>query len=207
MHKDTGQTPLDVTLAILAGGRARRLNGIAKGLLLRDGQPLLGHLLALGPRFAETFLVTSDPKPYQRFGVRSVSDVVPNRGAPGGVHAALVHARTPWVLVVAADMPFVTAEVVELLLAGRTDAVDAIGFEANGRLEPLLACYRAQLAPAWGAALDKNPSFPELWQTVRTRLLPQQALQRVDPHCRAVLSVNTPEEAAAHGIALPATAR
>jgi molybdenum cofactor guanylyltransferase len=197
----------DVSLAILAGGRARRLGGIPKGLLLREGRPLLSHLLRLAPRFADTFLVTSDPGPYLAFGVRSVADVVPGRGAPGGVHAALAHAHTPWVLVVAADMPFVTTAVVDSLLAECNEGVEAVGFEVQGRLEPLLACYRSTLAPAWRKALDAHPSFPDLWRTVRARLLPHEALAQVDAGCRAVLSVNTPEEARSLSIELPATAR
>jgi molybdopterin-guanine dinucleotide biosynthesis protein A len=193
----------DVSLAILAGGRARRLGGIAKGLLRWQGRTLLEHLLSLSPRFAETFLVTADPAPYVSFGVRSVPDVVPGRGAPGGVHAALVHAPTPWVLVVAADMPFITLPVLELLLAECTEAVEAVGFEVAGRLEPLLACYRSALAPRWAVALEAHPSFPEVWQTLRARLLLEEALAEVDPGCRAVRSVNTPEEAKSLSIEMP----
>ncbi|MGO8969735.1 MAG: molybdenum cofactor guanylyltransferase [Myxococcaceae bacterium] len=203
--RDTAQ--LDVTLAILAGGRGRRLGGIPKGLLRREGRPVLAHLLALAPRFAETLLVTSEPAAYAGFKVRSVPDVIAGRGAPGGVHAALLHAHTPWVLVVATDMPFVTAGVVELLLGERSETVDAVGFEVDGRLEPLLACYRASLAPSWGAALADSPSFRDLWHRVRTALLPKEALLRVDPEGRAVLSVNTPEDAAALAIEVPTAAR
>jgi molybdopterin-guanine dinucleotide biosynthesis protein A len=196
----------DVTFAILAGGKARRLGGLPKGLLLREGRPVLAHLLALAPRFHETFLVTEDATAYRDFAVRAVSDVVPGRGAPGGVHAALVHATTPWVLAVAADMPFITTEVVERLLAERGEAVDAVGFEVKGRLEPLLALYRTRLAGAWETALREGPSFPQLWKTLRARVLPEAVLEAVDEGCRAVRSVNTPEDAAALGIALP-TAR
>lgn len=192
-----------VTLAILAGGRGRRLGGTPKGLLLREGRPLLAHLLDLRPAFDDVLLVTPDPAPYAGFGVRAVGDVVAQRGAPGGVHAALVQAGTPWVLAVAADMPFVTAPVVALLLAERDAAVDAVGFELEGRLEPLLACYRTALAPAWDRALAGSPSFRALWALARARLLGAEALARVDPTGRAVVSVNTPEDARRWGIALP----
>jgi molybdenum cofactor guanylyltransferase len=198
---------VDVSFAILAGGRARRLGGIAKGLLLRDGRPLLANLLALAPRFAETFLVTSDAAAYRAFGVKSVADVVADRGSPGGVHAALVHTHTPWVLVVAADMPFVTDAVVSLLLAERSDAVDAVGFEVGGEVEPLLACYRASLAPAWKASLAASPSLRGLWRGLRAKRLPEAALGQVDPGCRAVRSVNTPADAEALGIGLPVPPR
>jgi molybdenum cofactor guanylyltransferase len=192
-----------VTLAILAGGRARRLGGVPKGLLLREGRPLLSHLLDLAPAFDDVLLVTPDPVPYRAFGVRTVGDVVLDRGAPGGVHAALVQARTPWVLAVAADMPFVTRPVVDLLLSERGREQDAVGFEVEGRLEPLLACYRTTLAPAWGAALASGPSFRTLWAMARARVLGPEVLARVDPDRRAVVSVNTPEDAQAWGVALP----
>jgi molybdopterin-guanine dinucleotide biosynthesis protein A len=198
-----GRGEADVSFAILAGGRARRLGGIPKGLLRRDGRPVLGHLLALSPRFADTFLVAEDASAYQSFGVRAVADLVPGRGAPGGVHAALAQARTPWVLAVAADMPFVTAAVVERLLAEPREAVDAVAFCVATRLEPLLALYRSSLAASWGAALSRNPSFPSLWQTLRARVLPEEALAAVNPGCRAVLSINTPEDARAYGLELP----
>jgi len=176
---------------------------VAKGLLQRDGQALLAHLLMLAPRFAEGLLVTSDAAPYAGFAVRTVPDVVPDRGAPGGVQAALAHSHTVWVVVVAADMPFVTAPVVERLLAERSEAVDAVGFEVDGHLEPLLACYRSALAPQWEAALVHSPSLRQLWQTVRTRRLGKAALLEADPTGRALLSVNTPEEAAALCITVP----
>ena len=88
-------------------------------------------------------------------------------------------------------------------MAERQAGVDAVAFEVAGRLEPLLACYRATLAAPWGAALAANPSFRALWQTVRGRVLPETALAAVDPGCRAVLSVNTPADARALGIAVP----
>jgi len=204
---EAGQREADVSFAIVAGGLARRLGGVPKGLLVRDGRPLLAHLLALAPRFADTFLVSMDATPYGSFGVRAVADVLPGHGAPSGVHAAMVHARTVWVLTVAADMPFVTWAVVKRLLQERREEVDAVGFEAGGRLEPLLALYRTALAPAWGSALAGNPSFPALWQGVRACLLPEAALKEVDPLCRAAVSVNTPEEARAFGIEIPESSR
>jgi len=192
-----------VTLAILAGGQGRRLGGVPKGLLLREGRSLLAHLLALAPRFEAVLLVTPDPSPYRAFAVRTVADLVPDRGAPGGLHAALVEARTPWVLAVGADMPFITPRVVQRLLAERGPDLDAVGFEIGGRLEPLLACYRSAAAEVVGAALATEPSFRTLWQTLRTRRLPAEALEEVDPGCRAVVSVNTPEDARAWGVTLP----
>jgi molybdenum cofactor guanylyltransferase len=184
----------DVTLAVVAGGQGRRLGGVAKGLLQVEGRTVLERLLDLAPLCAEVLLVANAPEPYARFGLRTVADVVPGKGAPGGVHTALVHARTEWVLAVACDMPFVTEAVVRVLLAARAPEVEAVCFEVHGRLEPLLAVYRRELAAAWGESLGGNPSLRELLARCRARVLPEQALREVDPPLRAVVSLNTPED-------------
>ncbi|MFP2926451.1 molybdenum cofactor guanylyltransferase [Pyxidicoccus sp. 3LG] len=193
----------DATLAIIAGGQGRRLSGVPKGLLEVEGRTVLERLLELAPRFGDMLLVANAPAPYARFGLRTVADVMRDKGAPGGVHAALVAARTPWVVAVACDMPFVSPGVLRVLLDARSDAVDAVCFEVAGRLEPLLAAYRTALAPAWVEALVEDPSLRQLLSGCRARLLPEDALRAVDPELRSLVNVNTPEDLARHGVTLP----
>jgi molybdopterin-guanine dinucleotide biosynthesis protein A len=173
-------------------------------LLQLQGRTVLERLLDLAPLFADALLVADTPAPYARFGLRTVADVVPNKGAPGGVHAALVAARTEWVLAVACDMPFVSPAAVRLLLDSRGPELDALCFTAGGRVEPLLAVYRAALAGPWGEALRQEaPSFRELLARCRVRLLPEETLRAVDPELRSLVNVNTPEDLERHGLALP----
>ncbi|MHB8873401.1 MAG: molybdenum cofactor guanylyltransferase [Myxococcaceae bacterium] len=190
----------DATLAIIAGGRARRLGGIPKGLLELEGRTLIERLLDLAPLFAEVLLGANDPSPYARYRLRTVADRVPQRGSPGGVHAVLEASRTPWVFAVAADMPFVSSQVALALLAARSEDADLVCFQVSGRLEPLLAVYRASLAPAWERALPAEPGFGELFELFRAKVLPQTALATVDPGLRSVVSVNTPQDAERLGI-------
>lgn len=191
------------TLAIIAGGRAERLRGVPKGLLRVGGRTVIERLQSLAPLFEEVLLVANEPGPYARFGLRVIPDAVPGRGAPGGVHAALLSAQTPWVVAVACDMPFVGEAVVGRLLEELTEEVDAVCFEAGGRPEPLLAAYRKALAPAWGSALEEQPSLRALLGRFRTRVLPEEELRRVDPTLQAVRSVNTEPEARSLGVELP----
>ena len=193
----------EVTLAIIAGGQGRRLSGVPKGLLVVEGRTVVERLLALAPRFGDVLLVANAPRPYAGLGLRTVADAVPGKGAPGGVHSALVAARTPWVLAVACDMPFIQPEAVRVLLEARGEAVDAVCFEVAGRLEPLLAVYRTALAAGWGAALGEDPSLRQLLSRYRTRLLPEAALRAVDPTLRSLVNVNTPEDLTRHGVLLP----
>lgn len=194
----------DVTLAVVAGGQGRRLSGVPKGLLRLGDSTVLDRLLTLAPLFAEVLLIANAPEPYARFGLRTVSDVVPDKGAPGGVHAALASARTEWVLAVACDMPFVSPEAVRVLLEARAAECDAVCFTVGGRVEPLLAVYRASLAGPWGERLRHgDPSLRELLSQGHARLLPEQALQAVDAELRSLVNVNTPEDLQRHGLTRP----
>ncbi|HYI02539.1 molybdenum cofactor guanylyltransferase [Hyalangium sp.] len=194
----------DVTLAVVAGGQGRRLSGVPKGLLKLGEGTVLERLLGLAPLFAEVVLVANAPEPYAHFGLRTVADAVPGKGAPGGVHAALGAARTAWVLAVACDMPFVQPEAVRVLLEARASEVDAVCFTVQGRVEPLLAVYRASLAGPWGEGLEAgDPSLRELLARSRARLLPEEALRAVDAELRSLVNVNTPEDLRRHGLTLP----
>lgn len=195
----------EATLAIIAGGHATRLGGVPKGLLELEGRTLLQRQLDLSPLFQDVLLVTGDPAPYAASGLATVPDAIPGRGAPGGVHAALLRARTPWVFALACDMPFVTREVVEGLLAARDGEVDAVCFEVAGRLEPLMAVYRTSLAATWGELLrDHSPSLRSLLAQCRARVLPEKRLRALDPSVRSVVSVNSRAELEAVGVRWPA---
>jgi molybdopterin-guanine dinucleotide biosynthesis protein A len=171
-----------VTLAVLAGGKGERLGGVAKGLLSIGGRPFLEPILELGRLCAESILVAAEPA-YDRFGVRRVEDVEPGRGAPGGVVTALLAARTPWVLIVACDMPYVTVDCAGAILDAAGDH-DVTCYRRGGRLEPMLAVYRASLGAQWRAGLAGNTSLQALIVGVRF-----QALAPADPH--ALDSINT----------------
>lgn len=187
---------LGLTLAIVAGGSARRMGGMAKPLLRVEGRPILDRLLDLAPLADEVLLVSSDSR-LDGWGVRRVDDILPDHGAPGGVHAALSEATQPWVLAVAGDMPFASGLAVLPLLGARADDVDAVAYMVAGRLEPLLAVYRSSLARQWTAVLGASaPSFRDLWETIRGRTLGEDVLRRATGDLRAVTSLNTPEDIA-----------
>jgi len=191
---------LDLTLAILAGGKATRLGGVPKGLLRCEGEPLLDRQLRLaeGLGLAEVLLVTSDPAPYREWlsshpGVRTIGDLIAGHGSPGGVHAALAQARTPWVLAIAADMPWVTAAAVETLFEEAGEPRLAC-FSVGGRLQPFPGLYACSLATQWASLLERQPSFPSLFQELTGRVLPEEKLRRVDPDLESVANVNRPED-------------
>ena len=193
-----------VSLAIVAGGGATRLGGVCKPLLRVRGRTVLDRLLALRTLADEVLLVSADAR-IPDAGLRRVEDLLPGRGAPGGVHAALAQARAPWVLAVAGDMPFLDGRAVLPLLEARAEDVDAVAYTVDGRLEPLAALYRSALAPRWAELLARGgASFRVLWEGLRGVTLPGSVLQEVSGDARAVLSLNRPEDVATWVDAPPA---
>ena len=185
-----------LTLAIVAGGSARRLGGVAKPLIRVGGRSILERLLELRTLADEVLLVSSDPR-LEAPGTERVEDVLSDRGAPGGVHAALLRAAQPWVLAVAGDMPFLDGRAVAPLLGARAEGLDAVGYELEGGLEPLAALYRTALGPSWGERLAKEGlSFRALWERCSVRRLDAATLGEAGLQPRVLRSLNTEEDVA-----------
>jgi molybdopterin-guanine dinucleotide biosynthesis protein A len=190
------------TGVLVAGGRATRLGGVPKGLLRVNGEAIAARTLRLFARLLEASLVVAnDPAPYLALGAPVIPDLLPGKGAPGGLHAALSAARTPWIVAVACDMPFVSEEGLRLLWARREGAV-AVVPERGGRLEPLHALWSRAALPALDAALRAgDPSLQGFARACGARVVDEAAWREHDPAGRAFENVNTPEDAARLGLA------
>ena len=195
-------TPLqDCTGVLVAGGRATRLGGAPKGLLRVGGEPIAGRSIALFVRlFGSALVVANDPAPYADLGAPVLPDVLPGRGAPGGLHAALRAAATGWVFAAGCDMPFLDPAAISFL-AGRREGADAVLVRAGGRLEPLHAFWsRACLGPLEALLVRGEPSLRELAGAVRARIVEEPEWRSVDPVLRSLENANTPEDVARLGL-------
>lgn len=193
----------DCTGALVAGGQASRLGGLAKGLLLLGGEPLAARALRLfDGLFGEALVVANDPAPYQAFGVRVVPDRIAGKGAPGGLHAALSAATTPWIFTAGCDMPFLSAGPISWLSA-RRDA-PAVAVVWRGRLEPLHAFWSRECLPTVERMIEAgNPSMWKLCSAVGARFVSEEEWREVDPLGRAFENANTPEDVARLGLGAP----
>ncbi|MGE5183969.1 MAG: molybdenum cofactor guanylyltransferase [Acidobacteriota bacterium] len=135
----------DVSALILAGGRATRLGGIAKHAIVIGGETILARQTRLlAPRVQE-ILISS---PSDIAGYRCVRDAFDAAGPLAGIAAGLAAAATPWLLVVAGDMPYLTGELVDALLAAAHDGVDAVCVRERGLPEPLVSVVHARARDA-----------------------------------------------------------
>ena len=99
-----------VAAAIVAGGPARRLGGIAKPFIEIDGRTVAERQLALlRSAFPRVLVVANDPAPWAELAVEVVGDRVLGGGPLAGIDAALTGAEgSDAVVCVAGDLPFLT---------------------------------------------------------------------------------------------------
>ena len=130
----------DVTALILAGGKATRLGGVDKRELVIEGRTIF-------ERQRETLaglpLLVSSTKDIP--GVTTVRDSITDGGPLAGIAAGLAAAQTPWLLVLAGDMPYVTRDVIDRLCARLADDIDAVGVRLAGLPEPLVCVLRVSV--------------------------------------------------------------
>ncbi|MGX1848974.1 NTP transferase domain-containing protein [Streptomyces sp. NPDC055299] len=142
----------DYDAIVLAGGAARRLGGADKPALSVGGRPLLDRVLAACPDAART-VVVGPGRPTVRPVVRALEDP-PGGGPLAALEAGLRHTTAAVVLVLSADLPFLTTATVHRLLAtatadgpgpggGDAPCDGAMLRDASGRDQPLVAAYRA----------------------------------------------------------------
>lgn len=171
--------------AVLAGGRGRRM-GSAKPAAELGGRRLIEWPLAAVAAAGLAPFVVAKPgtalPPLDVPVVREADDV---HHPLAGVLAALAHAARP-VVVVAADMPFLEAELLRRLASEPGTVVAAV---TPAGLEPLCARYSPLVASALAQALREQAPLRRTLAALEPVTLP------VAP--ATVASVNTPAELAA----------
>jgi molybdopterin-guanine dinucleotide biosynthesis protein A len=186
-----------LSVVILAGGESRRM-GQNKALMPFLSQPLIQRVVnRLAPVADELLVITNNPSQYQFLGVELTPDVLPGRGALGGLYTALSAARQPLAAVVACDMPFVSAPILQALcqtlIQGNWDVV--IPNSPDGP-QPFHAVYRRETClPHVDAALKADKWRVDAWfDEVRLKYFAREEMSKHDPRELAFINVNTPAE-------------
>jgi molybdopterin-guanine dinucleotide biosynthesis protein A len=185
----------DVTALILAGGRATRLGGVDKRELVVGGRTIFERQVeALAPCVAE--IVVSSPRAVA--GYRSVPDPVAGAGPLAGIAAGLAAATTPWLFVVAGDMPYLHRAFVAHVLSRGDPGCDAVGIRIGGLPEPL--CTLLRIA-AWRPIVTERLRAGRLKASAlltdtaaRVCWIEDAELRSIDPDLRALHNVNAPED-------------
>jgi molybdenum cofactor guanylyltransferase len=162
-----------VTALILAGGRSRRM-GSDKALTAWQGIPLLQRVFAVAQACCtHVSVLTPWPERYQTLLPSSVNWWVEPQTFAGPM-AALVMGmewvQTPWVLLLACDMPHLNGAVLKQWMQAlpETDAITQVPYYQN-RWEPLCGFYHVDNLPSLKAFLAEHgdrASFQQWLQTI-----------------------------------------
>jgi molybdenum cofactor guanylyltransferase len=187
----------DITLGILAGGRATRLSGCDKAWLERDGVP---QVLRMSRRFAaevSSVLVSANrlDARYPLLGLTVVADRIQDVGPLGGLEALAAACSTSWLLTVPVDLVGVNECLLPTLIASAGD--NGVFAQDDDGLQPLVALWRIETLRR------------DLTEAMRAGEHATQDLQaRMNMACVRFTGVrfgnlNTPADLVAAGIATP----
>jgi molybdenum cofactor guanylyltransferase len=173
---------------VLAGGRSSRM-GRDKARLPFRGGDLAGAVAA------EVALASGKVTLVGHPDLPGIADRYPGEGPLGGILTALHHSSTDWNLILACDMPEISAGFLTGLVAHamQSQADVVLPFDAGGRPQPLCAVYRRSALPT----LEQH--FAAGVRQV-TRALDGLTVERLAvAELSLFQNVNTPEDWAAYG--------
>lgn len=178
---------------VLVGGKSSRF-GSDKALLDIAGRPLALHLAEVGRDVAERVTLVGPPDRYGDLGLPIIPDTHQDVGPLAGILAALEHTRASWNLVLACDMPRLSAAFAEFLFtraeAGGHDVVMPVS--PGGRDEPLCAIYARTVAPNIRREIENETrKITRALESVALRRVSPPEYAHLDPDGKIFTNVNT----------------
>ena len=172
---------------VLAGGKSSRMK-TDKAFLQIEGETFLARAVKMLETVCANPVVIVLNRTQTDFIERlpdcvpHIFDVYENRGALGGIHAALQDCRSEWAIILAVDLPLVTSEAIENLarIAFKSnDCAAVVPMQKDGRPQPLCAIYRSEdCLPRLENLLNEpaSASVKDFLELVHTRFVGQDEL-------------------------------
>jgi len=190
-----------VGAVVVCGGRSRRM-GSDKAEVRLAGSTLLERVIAELQPVTQELVLACGPEPrYEELGLPLALDHESDAGPLAGIAAGLERLETPWVIVVAVDMPRLSRNLFDALVTRAQEReLDVCYFESEGGIEPLCAVYhRRCLEPirtALAAGRRKVTAFTDetSGQPLRVGRLPVGELSETLRVRDCAVNLNTPDE-------------
>jgi molybdopterin-guanine dinucleotide biosynthesis protein A len=180
---------------VLTGGRSRRMQRDKAGLEYAGKSQLARAMELLSPLVARCFVSVRADQAHdpQRAAYDTITDVRPNLGPIGGIHAALhAYPDNAW-LILACDLPFLDRATLQHLIAHRASTRIATAYRSSfdAQPEPLCAIFEPRSLQIIEQSLAQDQQCPRA-------LLSRSDVELLEPpNARALDNINTGEEYAA----------
>jgi molybdopterin-guanine dinucleotide biosynthesis protein A len=130
---------MKLTAIILAGGKSSRM-GEDKGLMLFNGKPMIQYIIDTIKPLVDDVMIIANQEDYNAFGYPVYADLIKDSGPLAGIYTGLHYSKTEKNIVLSCDVPFVTKEVINELIAN-CENVDGVICENEGRTHQLIGVY------------------------------------------------------------------
>lgn len=162
--------------------------GRDKALLEDGGVPLAARVAGVVREAAGSCAIVAPGGRYEGLGFPVLIDIWPGEGPLGGILTALRDGAAERNLIVAVDMPRLSREWLERLLAVAAGCEETVvPVRADGEFEPLCAVYRAGARAALEAFFaDGGRRVKDALRTIPVRTVPAEE--------GVLVNVNRPEE-------------
>lgn len=178
---------------VLAGGRARRMDGCDKGLVELAGQPLIAHCLAaFAPQVDDLFISANrNITAYEGYGHPVLQDHHAGFDGPlAGLQRALESCRNDWLAVAPCDAPMLPGDLVARLLHANREQTSAAVIPHDGtQIQPLFGLYSTRVLNSLRRYLDGGDHKVRIWLET---LAPLQVDFSDCPD--AFTNINTPQD-------------
>jgi len=183
----------NITGVVLAGGRARRMGGEDKGLVVYRGCPLVAYALDALSVVTSTILINANrnQEEYARFGYTVITDPTDNFDGPlAGLLSAMRSAQTEYVLTVPCDCPHVKGALLGRLYKSLLDEnAELCAAHDGGRLHPVFLIAKRSLASDLADYLANGQRKVDTWLRLHSL-----ALADYSDHPEMFVNINTREE-------------
>jgi molybdopterin-guanine dinucleotide biosynthesis protein A len=183
-----------ITGIILSGGKSLRM-GQNKAFIEIEGVPIVNRISTLFKElFQEVIIVTNEKELFKDLDLKIYTDILPNKGALGGLYTGIYFSKFNYSFCVACDMPFINKSLVHYL-AKKMAGEDVIVPRTIDGLQPLHALYSKNCLHPIKAVIDQGKyKIMDFYSMVKVRIVEEDEFISIDPSKGSFINVNTPDE-------------
>jgi len=169
--------------------------GENKAFIPIEGVPIIQRIHDLFKElFEEVIIVTNQKDLFSNFDSKIYSDLIPNKGALGGLYTGLFFSSFQYSFCVACDMPFIKKPLVKYLIEN-TEGQDVVVPRTRDGLQPLHAIYSKGCVDSLKTMIENGKEkIIDLYRLVRVKIVEERDFLHLDPRRESFINVNTPEE-------------